>query len=218
MKSQLHTLGLLLITGTPILNIQAHHLDGLWCNDHQNISLRIETTDEGIKAKRLDQSVWYFYANQEDQFYVDRNGNYYEFLDDDNIIWREAESKKSILFKRSDDRNGSGWNDYGDNYNEWPDNYGNSNWNNHCNEIWDHHRNHSVEGNWYSQNGRHHIQVEDDRRGIRVRRSDGRWMYFEEIDKNEKYRNDQGDIIRLLDDHSLQWKKRRQGITMIFRR
>ncbi|HJW28967.1 MAG TPA: hypothetical protein VJ508_06910, partial [Saprospiraceae bacterium] len=84
------------------LPLFAHHLDGLWRNDRENISLRIETTDQGFKARRLDQGIWFFYTEDRDHVYVDRNGNYYEILDEDHIAWHDARVDKRIDFYRAD--------------------------------------------------------------------------------------------------------------------
>ena len=48
-------------------SVQASNLDGLWRNQRQNITIRIEQDHlDGFRAKRIDQGVWYRYTLKND--------------------------------------------------------------------------------------------------------------------------------------------------------
>ena len=79
---------------------EAFHLDGLWRNDRQNITLRIEGTEYGFRAKRIDQGIWYKYEAHDNHYFTDRYGNYYKLLSDDELGWNEDSSGKKIFFTK----------------------------------------------------------------------------------------------------------------------
>src|SRR5688572_13544892 len=85
---------------------KADPLDGLWQNDRQNITVRIEQEGNSFRAKRTDEPIWYRYDLQDDNVYADRNGNWYEVLDQNQLEWNEARTNKRIIFRRVDSRSG----------------------------------------------------------------------------------------------------------------
>ena len=213
----------------------AVRLDGLWRNDRENISVRIESTNQGIRAKRLDQNVWHFYAKKHEGMYSDGQGNFYEVRGNNEIMWRSASSNKQILFERvtgdqsdnhqsrsdwqtgdTDDRNGDGRRDddrRGDD--DWYGDRDDRRYDDDCKDDRHYDRNDgygnrgrfsSLNGEWYSQNGRRTIDIRPEQNGLRVYREDGRGMLFAPTRDSKIFKSRRGDTIAWLNANTLQLK------------
>jgi len=225
-------IGLFLFAFFPL---HANHLDGLWRNARNQITLRIEQDDEGFRAKRLDQGIWYYYSAKDNFHFVDRHGNWYELIDDDELVWNEANSPKRMRFSKINDRNDRHWNDQGNNRDPWNDNDGwnNDRWKNNgrendswSNDRWNNdNRNHKknngrsdfLEGTWYERNGREELQIENFPKWIKVRRSSGGWNKFYPESGNQ-FRDKEGNTIIIRDNQTLQHVDRRGRNSQIFMR
>jgi hypothetical protein len=182
---------------------RAHHLDGLWRNDRQNITLRIESTDDGFRAKRIDQGIWYNYITKDGFQFIDRYGNYYTMQSDDDLIWYEPTTTRRIHFSKIEnqwnenwsfnDRNNRsyGYNDFDHPYQEDP-----------------RHGNHPdvLNGRWMDTYRNHEIEIECFRDGIRVRSERSGWekYYLDRYDHSYKDKN--GNTIQLIDSDSVRWE------------
>src|SRR4030095_15243350 len=211
--------------------LRANHLDGLWRNDRNQITLRIEQDDEGFRAKRLDQGIWYYYAEEDDRHFVDKRGNWYELIDDDVLVWNEIYSSKRMRFSKIDDQNNRHWNDHGNNRDpSWNENDRRNNDrrdndrrdnDRRDNDNWKHNRNTDqpdfLEGTWYERNGKEEIQIENFPKWIKVRRSSGGWDKFYPVSGN-RFQDKEGNVIIMRDNQTLQYRDRRGRDSQIFMR
>ena len=232
MKAMISLIAFLFVAGIPLSQANAAvRLDGLWRNNKENISVRIQSTAQGIRAMRLDQSVWYFYTKQHEGLYSDGKGRFYEVRSEDEIMWREASTGKRILFNRvtndqsdsresepdwqsDDDRGTNDRRDDGD----WDNDRrrGDDDWDNdrdndrHDDGRYDDYGNRSrfasLNGEWFSQNGRRTIDIRTERNGLRVYREDGRSILFAPTRDSKVFRNRHGDSIAWLNTNTIQMK------------
>jgi hypothetical protein len=210
-RSGLVAFALLLIT----LQAFANHLDGLWRNDRQNITVRIEGTDNGIRAKRIDQGIWYNYTTSDDYRYTDRNGNYYQLQGEDQIIWNEAHSDKRIAFTKVAYRDQYGWDEHqnhdgGDSPYDYQDHYGNERQNEDHDQPWmdswyEDHRG-RLDGRWVDSYNRDDLEIEGFKGGLQVRRDNHGWEKYFPIRYSDTYRDQDGNILQLIDHETLRWK------------
>lgn len=182
-----------------VLPLQAYHLDGLWRNDRQNITLRIESAEDGFRAKRIDQGVWYEYVTKDGYRFLDRYGNAYILKSDQEIMWHEAGSGKKIYFSKIDNRNGDGRvykekkNRNGHHY----ENQGRSSRN--------HPQNH-LNGIWVDSNSDEEIQIEYFKDEIRVKKAHAGWQKYYPEQKGHVFRDKYGNTIQLMGNDSIQWE------------
>ena len=195
------------------LPLQANHLDGLWRSDRNQLTLRIEQEEEGFRAKRTDQGIWYHYSTDDNRHFVDRYGNWYELLDDDEIAWHELNSTKRIYFTKIDNWNNDRWDNYGNNY----DPFGNSN-----PDRWNHapylDARNNIEGNWYARNGDDGMQIESFGGGIKVKTHHGGWKKFYPDRSGNRFRDNNGNTIRFVENDKLRFRNQNSGEERIFTR
>ena len=174
------------------LPVQAGHLDGLWRNDRMRITLRVEQDQTGFKAKRTDQGIWYHYTTNDNIRFADHNGNWYELVDHDELVWHEANRPKQVYFEKVDSRNNDRRNydrnnDYG--YDDpYDDRWNNARWNNaRSRDV----RN-QIEGDWYELNGRDDLRIKLFDDGIKVKSDRGGWDKFYPDRTRNRFRDNQG--------------------------
>ncbi len=229
MKSRIYYLGsifsFLILAALPA---KAYQLDGLWRNDRQNITIRIETTNDGFRAKRIDQGIWYRYVNRDDHHFVDRYGNYYELRFEDQIIWNEASTGKQISFSKANDRDAYRWNERDDRedgrqhyrddrYYDRPDHN-----DNHRHHVWmdqwydDHHVH--IDGRWIDTYRRNELEIICFRGGLRVKRPHGGWVKYYPDQHAGCYTDDIGNTIHVLDDYTIRWTSYHGRHDRVFRK
>ena len=131
--------------------MNAAHLDGLWRSDGQNITLRIEQSDKnGFRAKRMDQGVWSNYILRDNNVYADRNGNWYEVIDDRELMWYQSNSSKRMYFTKISDTD-----------DEWNDNARDLN------------QRTSLDGRWYDRSQGEYLVIKTVRDGYMVQMPNG---------------------------------------------
>lgn len=179
--------------------LHANHLDGLWHNDLLRITLRIEQDQDGFRAKRTDEGIWYSYTTQDNRYFTDRNGNWYDVIDDEEIVWNEAKTDKRIKFIRLENRD---YNSRDNTYDPF-DQLDNESpqgryykYNQHNTDD----RNYQLEGTWSPRNGREYIQIIPSREGIRVKTDHHGWEKYYGDRTGSRYRSNNGNTIMLLDD------------------
>ena len=183
--------------------LHANHLDGLWRNNRQDITLRIEQDEDGIRAKRIDQGVWYRYNLKSDDVYVDRFGNWYEVLDRDEIEWNEASSNKRIVFSRVESQNDDDWNDgYSDGSHD-PWERDNDRWNE---DSWNTGNASSIAGRWYDRSTKERLEIEPINGGYRVRTQNGAWENYARNISGNRLRSGSGNVIQMLDRNTIRWQ------------
>ena len=181
-----------LVSGLAVLllmlvsNLKAAHLDGLWRNQRQNITVRIEQDNDGFRAKRTDQGVWYRYSLKKDYYYVDRYGNSYEIIDQDEIEWREAGTNKRLLFTKVDS------DDYRDR-NRPDDQWGRN----------DDFRANSFEGRWNGQSSRDQLTIRESNGEYSVRSQNGSWEQFYADRNGSRIRSRSGAVIQMIDRNKI---------------
>lgn len=208
-------LQILLFSGS----LHANHLEGFWRNDRHNITIRIEDNQDGFRAKRIDQGIWYIYITRDGHAYYDRYGNYYEVLDDDEIAWNETASGKRIRFFKVDSRDhnnhydddqGGEWNEHSDvsNYSSYQP------WANH----WDQDFNQSLNGRWIESYRGHEIEIECFRGGIRVKLEHGGWEKYYPAQNRSVFLDRFGNTLQIIDHDSIRWNSNQGGPSRVFHR
>ena len=180
--------------------LQAGHLDGLWRNDRMQITLRIEEEADGFRAKRTDQGIWYHYTTNDNRRFRDRNGNLYELIDRDEIMWRAANNSKKIHFTKVDDRDYNRRNNgrYGDTY----DNSGRDRWND--GRYIDGRK--IIEGRWYELHGKDNLKITLFDEGIKVKSKHGSWDKFYQDRTRNRFRDKHGNTLTVIDRDTLRYR------------
>ncbi len=84
--------------------IHEQKISGIWQNEAKELVIRVEPLDDGIKVKRQDQSIWYYYDQIRPNQYRDDLGNTYYLLNDQSLEWESSDGIKRIVFNRSDNK------------------------------------------------------------------------------------------------------------------
>jgi hypothetical protein len=176
--------------------MEAYHLDGLWRSERDHISIHIEGIENGIKVKRSDQGIWYRYITDDQVYYVDRIGNYYEVLEDDQLIWHETHSNKQIRFTKVNYRNGSSWNQPYINHHE-DHRYTRGQILDRANGV--------RTGQWHDARNGKHLIIENYRDGIRLKQSRDHWTKYRWVRHDHEFRDSEGNTIRIIDQNTLRW-------------
>lgn len=187
-----------------VVPVRANHLDGLWRNDRNNITLRIESLDEGFRAKRIDQGIWYKYLTKDGYHFTDRFGNTYILQSDNEIVWNEANSGRRIYFTKIENRRDEGWaywnnrNDYDYPYNAY----------NHGPWVDPGHNDHAeiLNGKWIDTYRNDELEIECFRDGIRVRNGHSGWEKYYPDRYDHSYKDKYGNTIKLIESNSIRWE------------
>lgn len=205
-------LSMLLLLSMPV---QAYHLDGLWRNDRHNITLRIESLDEGIRAKRMDQGVWFKYLTKDGRYYIDRLGNTYVIQSENDLVWHEASSGRRINFSRIHNRNNERW----DNWDSRNDhNLGHNDAEHNPWESPGHDKFNSLNGRWIDPRRNNKLEIESIRDGIRVRSDRSGWEKYYPDRYNCSYKDKHGNTIQLIDRDSIRVEGRQGRHDRIYHR
>lgn len=177
--------------------MMANHLDGLWQNNRQNITIRIEHDGNTLRAKRIDQATWYHYQRQGDNEYIDRDGNSYKIMDEDKLVWNESRTGNRIIFIRVDSPGTEHETDEASSErNEYPHDRTNRN-------QWETQDRSRIEGRWYDRSTKERLIIEAINNGYRVRTQHGGWEQFASDRNGKRLRSRSGDIIQLIDSNKL---------------
>ena len=208
--------------------LQASQLDGLWRNTRQNITIRIEQDQDGIRAKRTDQGIWYRYVAKDENTFVDRNGNKYDWITDDEVVWTESGSSKHVAFNRiKEDRNEP---DYSDDK-PWDkddrdnDGWDNDDWSNDRDEDWDRDRDsdrgnfsNSLEGRWYDREHRQYVDVKSFKSGYIIKTRNGGYDKYYADRTGSRFKNNSGNTIQVMDRDTLRMRTSQGREVRIFTR
>lgn len=190
------------ITGS----IQANHLDGLWHNDRDDITIRIESQEDGFRAKRIDQGIWYYYQPAGENIYSDRRGNHYEVIRENELIWRDSRTNNRISFHRVNDRE------------------------RHYREVKDHGRDRRnwtrgdhaydreyFEGTWMNRKTGQYLEIRSAGNGYQVRGKNDHWEKFS-LKQDQVLRSRDGELIEMINPDMIRWSKNRHSKDQIFTR
>lgn len=75
-------------------------LEGTWKNEQNQITLIIQSTNNGIRVRRSGQNRWYEYERIRQNQFRDREGNTYYFNRDNTLEWEDRSGNKRIRFTR----------------------------------------------------------------------------------------------------------------------
>lgn len=204
-KTLLFVPAILIILLCLTVPLNANHLDGLWRNERLRITLRIEQDQDGFRAKRTDEGIWYHYTTDDNRYFTDKRGNWYELIDDEQLVWNDVKSDKRINFNRVDNRDYNQFDNRGNIYNPYSDSYDSRNANAwHNNSYLD--RTEFLEGSWYQRHGRGNLQIETFRGGIRVKTDHRGWEKYYGDRSGNRFRDDDGDTIILIDNETLRFR------------
>ncbi len=199
--------------------LQASQLDGLWRNTRQNITVRIEQDDDGIRAKRTDQGIWYRYVAKDENTFIDRNGNRYDWVTDDEVVWTESGSSKRVSFNRVKENRGNP--DNSDN-NGWDnDGWNNNNRNHNRNDGWDSDRGNfsgSLEGRWYNRQHRKYVDVKSFKGGYMVKTRKGGYDKYYSDRSGSRFKNNAGNTIQVIDRETLRMRTSQGRDVLMFTR
>lgn len=201
--------------------VKADHLDGLWRNDRQNITIRIEQDENSIRTKRTDQGIWYTYTQQDANTFTDNKGNRYEVINDDQIAWIEFTSRKRISFERADSNEDS-WDDHSDTDGSYDPRERDDPWNRDHRDRderddrdeWDR-QGRSIEGRWYAKSTKERLIIESIGSSYRVRSLHGGWEKFN-VDRRGRLRSGSGDIIEQINSDKIRLLSNRGRYEQIF--
>lgn len=187
--------------------LNAEQLDGLWKNVRQNITIRIEQDNDGIRAKRSDQGVWYRYEQQREHVFTDRNGNTYEVIQKDQLQWKEAGSGKRIIFTRVDSSDGPRWSsDKND-----PAKRDKAKWNDKRYQARS-----PIAGRWYDRSTKERLIIEPIDGAYRVRTQHGGWETYAVDRSGERLKSRSGNMIQLIDRNTIRVKAKRDREERIY--
>ena len=178
--------------------LHADNLDGLWRNDRDNITIRIEQDQDGFRAKRTDQGIWYNYVF-DDGVYIDKRGNWYELINEDQIEWTDVVSRKRILFDRVESRNDNSWTNR-DRDDRWNSDYDRNE------RVPVDQRRMLAEGRWYDKRSKERLIIEETNNGYRVRKQNSTWEKFTSDRNGQRLRSRSGDVIQVVDRNTLRWR------------
>ena len=184
-----------------ITGIQAAQLNGLWRNERQNITIRIEENENGFRAKRIDQGIWYRYVKQDNYAYVDRNGNWYKIVDRDELEWNEVSTKKRLIFHRVDSRSNDPEIEH-----ERMDHPDSPRSRTGDRDIRKDHQQTPLEGRWYDRSSKERIEIVATHDGYRVRTEHGSWEKYAGDRTGTRLRSGSGNTIRLIDRNTIQMR------------
>ncbi len=214
MKKHFQTLILTLIAGLPVMQLQARHLDGEWPNNQRSIALHHQSTQRADSAKQPYKGIWDKHERKGNRSSAGQPGNYgkhqvenkHKRFDTDNSAGRPSawKNNRQEAGRSSNLHHERKWSKLKANrgqYNAYRVNRVNQD------RL-------SLNGRWFEPNGRRPVQIETKHQALRIRKSGGRWMKFERINKNALYKNRRGDTIRVLNPHTLQWRNNQKKSTM----
>jgi hypothetical protein len=197
--------------------LQANQLDGLWRNTRQNITVRIEQDGDGIRAKRIDQGIWYRYTATDENTFVDRNGNKYDWITDNEMVWTESGSAKRISFSRvKEDRDNP---DYRDD--DWKRDRDDDRRYDERDQDWDRDRGHvrsSLEGRWYDRQHRQYVDVKTFKGGLMVKMRHGGYDKYYADRSGTRFKNNNGNTIQVMDRDTLRLRTTQGRDVRIFTR
>ena len=187
--------------------LYAEHLDGLWKNVRQNITIRIEQVNDGIRAKRNDQGVWYRYEEQREHVYADRNGNTYQVIAEDQLQWKEAGSGKRIIFTRVGSAQDPGWTSEQND----PRNRGKIKGKDER-----YHVRAPIAGRWYNRSTKERLIIEPMDGAYRVRTQHGGWETYAINRSGERLKSRSGSMIQLIDRNTIRVKDKKNREERIY--
>ena len=172
----------------------AYHLDGLWHNDREDITIRIQSQDDGFRAKRIDQGVWYYYQPAGKNIYTDRQGNRYEVIRENEIIWRDARTNNRVNFRKVDDhdRNRSRIDGHD---RDWKKGHASDR--------------ESFNGTWINRKTGQHLEIRSTGNGYQVRKEHEQWEKFT-VRQDDLLRSRNGASIELINPNMIRLSKNRQ--------
>lgn len=182
-------LAILFLPGMPLL--MANPIDGIYKNQKANVQVLVESTENGMRARRLDQSQWYDYEQIRPGQFRDKQGNTYYILEANQIEWEGPAGKKRIRFVKSDVTTGS------------PTNQGNTYvQRNHYISNRQFVSARSLRGRWINPSTGQSISIRASRSGkMEVRGRQTQWITFHRSDgntfrdrKNNQYYFDKGTL------------------------
>ena len=78
----------------------ASELEGYWVNRENDLIIEVEDTYDGIKVKRDNTSRWRYYERSRGGIFYDANGDNYQAVRNDKLLWSGARGKRKIAFVR----------------------------------------------------------------------------------------------------------------------
>ena len=161
------SIGIFCMMCMPFLLLANNSLSGYWTAEERNVTVIIEETLSGFKAKRTDKNDWYYYSQDGRDRYVDNLGNSYQIVNNSTIIYYN-QNGRNLTFKRKNNTSRDRYNNEQryDDY-EWDRNYNK-----------DRSRD-RLEGHWINESTGQKIIIKSNRRGLKIKaiRRDN-WTYF----------------------------------------
>lgn len=116
MLARFYSTGIILLL--TIATAHAAGIEGIWQVDNSNDFIEIRSTNDGIKAKFVNQGNWDFYEHLRRNTYEDRRGNRYTYRSDEDLVWESRDNRKVIRLRKS----------YNDRYGRNNDRYRDDDW------------------------------------------------------------------------------------------
>ncbi len=159
--------GIFCIACIPFLLLANNNLSGYWTAEERNVTLIIEETLSGFKAKRTDRNEWYYYSQEGRDRYIDNLGNSYQILNNSTIVFYNNKGRNLTFRRKNSTNRDSYYNDQNYDDYERDRSYNNSRSRN------------GLEGQWINESSGQKIIIKSNRQGLKVKaiRRD-KWTYF----------------------------------------
>ncbi len=203
---------LALIAAFTTSDILASALDGLWQSQLSNQTIRVRQVQDGIKVQSAGRGDWNFYRTSNDGYtFIDRNGGRFYFYNYDGVLeWKERSYSNGVPFVRI---NGGSY--YGNN--DWDDNWYEDDWDDHYYN--EHHYDDfsNLYGNWRSFDSGDQMYIKYAKSGLLAKVNGRSWNKFRRTGGN-KFKDRNGNAIKILDRNRLQWKSHCGRYRIIYER
>lgn len=173
-------------------NDSDHQLEGIWESENNQITLIIESTNNGIRVKRKGQNRWYEYHQYRPNQFTDSEGNIYFLMRDRILEWEDHRGRKRLRFRKIGSERYAEKSDQHDNWRE--DTYDRSSrWRQDSNISGHHNTGKSsrkivsarhLNGRWINQTTGQTIFIKARNNRLRVKAHRGGWENFERRDGN----------------------------------
>ena len=80
--------------------------EGTWSVADSEKTVYIIDTRDGIKARFIDETVWYIFKNDKDNsgIYISNDGHRYEYLNENSLVWKDKNDTRKFYLTRMSDK------------------------------------------------------------------------------------------------------------------
>lgn len=228
MKTFISAIALFIWSAITMATVSAAPLDGVWRDREERFTIRIESTDNGIRTQRSGQDTWDHYTSTGNSSYTNSKGNTFAVKGENEIVWREKSSGAQIVYLRmyktpvpantnpgsTSSRTRDGNTRTNPRYEERQRDQRDDRWEDDADDRYndryvDRHASRfaNLSGQWFNQRNRQTIHIQAANNGLRVYKEDrGRAMLFAPSRDSKVFRSRNGSTLTWLNDHTIQMR------------